>query len=88
MMKTITRVFLTSVRSHVYKAQGSHHDNTSNQSPTEAARAIRKKLKYGTVHRQLRALTLLDAMLLNGDRKVKSMVVELNRVNGSWNCRR
>ena len=26
--------------------------------PTEASRAIRKKLKYGNVHRQLRALTM------------------------------
>ena len=39
--------------------------------PTEAARAIRKKLKYGNVHRQVRALTLLDAMLLNGDKKIR-----------------
>lgn len=28
--------------------------------PIEAARAIRKKLKYGNPHRQVRALTLLD----------------------------
>lgn len=27
-------------------------------SPTEASRAIRKKLKYGNVHRQIRALTV------------------------------
>lgn len=33
--------------------------------PTEAARAIRKKLKYGNVHRQLRALTLLDGLIQN-----------------------
>lgn len=33
--------------------------------PTEAARAIRKKLKYGSVHRQLRALTLLDGLIQN-----------------------
>ncbi|KAI6362219.1 hypothetical protein MCOR25_006291 [Pyricularia grisea] len=33
--------------------------------PTEAARAIRKKLKYGSVHRQLRALTLLDGLIEN-----------------------
>ncbi|TPX10265.1 uncharacterized protein E0L32_001462 [Thyridium curvatum] len=32
---------------------------------TEAARAIRKKLKYGSVHRQLRALTLLDGLIQN-----------------------
>ncbi|KAL9023935.1 MAG: hypothetical protein Q9196_006872, partial [Gyalolechia fulgens] len=33
--------------------------------PTEAARAIRKKLKYGNVHRQLRALTILDGLIEN-----------------------
>ncbi|GJN82103.1 nitrilase [Purpureocillium lilacinum] len=33
--------------------------------PTEAARAIRKKLKYGNVHRQVRALVLLDGLIQN-----------------------
>lgn len=33
--------------------------------PTEAARALRKKLKYGSVHRQLRALTILDGLIQN-----------------------
>lgn len=33
--------------------------------PTEAARAIRKKLKYGNTHRQLRALTILDGLIQN-----------------------
>ncbi|KAK7976015.1 hypothetical protein PG989_014478 [Apiospora arundinis] len=33
--------------------------------PTEAARALRKKLKYGNVHRQIRALTLLDGLIQN-----------------------
>ncbi|KAL8870505.1 MAG: hypothetical protein Q9174_003464, partial [Haloplaca sp. 1 TL-2023] len=33
--------------------------------PTEAARAIRKKLKYGSVHKQLRALTVLDGLIEN-----------------------
>jgi len=33
--------------------------------PTEAARALRKKLKYGNVHRQIRALVLLDALIQN-----------------------
>ncbi|KAI1847633.1 hypothetical protein JX265_000872 [Neoarthrinium moseri] len=33
--------------------------------PAEAARSIRKKLKYGNVHRQLRALTLLDGLIQN-----------------------
>ncbi|OTB09537.1 hypothetical protein M426DRAFT_316086 [Hypoxylon sp. CI-4A] len=34
--------------------------------PAEAARALRKKLKYGSVHRQLRALVLLDGLIQNG----------------------
>jgi len=33
--------------------------------PSEAARAIRKKLKYGNMHRQLRALTILDGLIQN-----------------------
>ncbi|MCJ1301717.1 putative actin patch assembly and actin polymerization protein [Hypocenomyce scalaris] len=33
--------------------------------PTEAARAIRKKLKYGSIHKQLRALTILDGLIQN-----------------------
>ncbi|KAG8629189.1 hypothetical protein KVT40_003054 [Elsinoe batatas] len=33
--------------------------------PTEAARAIRKKLKYGSSHRQLRALVVLDGLIQN-----------------------
>jgi len=33
--------------------------------PREAARAIRKKLKYGDVHKQLRALTILDGLIQN-----------------------
>lgn len=33
--------------------------------PGEAARALRKKLKYGNVHRQLRALALLDGLIQN-----------------------
>lgn len=41
----------------VIKLQGS--------GPTEAARAIRKKLKYGSAHRQIRALTLLDGLIQN-----------------------
>ncbi|KAK8853196.1 hypothetical protein IAR55_003898 [Kwoniella newhampshirensis] len=35
------------------------------QGTTEAARAIRKKLKYGNVHRQLRALVILRALTEN-----------------------
>lgn len=33
--------------------------------PAEAARAIRKKLKYGNVHRQVRALVILDGLIQN-----------------------
>ncbi|CAK3996349.1 related to cytosolic sorting GGA2 TOM1 [Lecanosticta acicola] len=33
--------------------------------PTEAARAIRKKLKYGNPHRQVRALVILDGLIQN-----------------------
>jgi len=33
--------------------------------PTEAARAIRKKLKYGNVHAQIRALVILDGLIQN-----------------------
>ncbi|KAK1774465.1 hypothetical protein QBC45DRAFT_424941 [Copromyces sp. CBS 386.78] len=39
--------------------------NLQASGPTEAARAIRKKLKYGNLHRQLRALTILDALIQN-----------------------
>lgn len=34
-------------------------------NPQEASRAIRKKLKYGNVHRQLRALVILRALTEN-----------------------
>lgn len=39
--------------------------NLQSFGPAEAARAIRKKLKYGNLHRQLRALTLLDGLIQN-----------------------
>lgn len=35
------------------------------QGTTEASRAIRKKLKYGNVHRQIRALVILRALTDN-----------------------
>ncbi|KAL8748811.1 MAG: hypothetical protein Q9199_008049, partial [Rusavskia elegans] len=35
------------------------------EGPPEAARAIRKKLKYGNVHKQLRAMTILDGLIEN-----------------------
>jgi hypothetical protein len=43
--------------------------------PTEAARAIRKKLKYGDVHRQLRALTILDGILQNGGNRLQRTIL-------------
>ncbi|KAK3998302.1 hypothetical protein QBC44DRAFT_314179 [Cladorrhinum sp. PSN332] len=39
--------------------------NLQEAGPTEASRAIRKKLKYGNLHRQLRALNLLDGLIQN-----------------------
>ncbi|EAQ85197.1 hypothetical protein CHGG_09211 [Chaetomium globosum CBS 148.51] len=39
--------------------------NLQDTGPREASRAIRKKLKYGNLHRQLRALTLLDGLIQN-----------------------
>ncbi|KAL2133454.1 hypothetical protein VTI74DRAFT_2296 [Chaetomium olivicolor] len=39
--------------------------NLQDTGPAEASRAIRKKLKYGNLHRQLRALTLLDGLIQN-----------------------
>ncbi|KAF2009442.1 hypothetical protein BU24DRAFT_428349 [Aaosphaeria arxii CBS 175.79] len=45
--------------------------------PTEAARALRKKLKYGNAHRQLRALVILDGLIQNaGTRFQKSFADE------------
>ncbi|KAG8989562.1 putative actin patch assembly and actin polymerization protein, partial [Tulasnella sp. 427] len=39
--------------------------NLQPEGPTEASRAIRKKLKYGSTHRQIRALTILKALVEN-----------------------
>jgi hypothetical protein len=45
--------------------------------PTEASRALRKKLKYGNLHRQLRALTILDFLIQNaGDRFLRDFADE------------
>ncbi|KAL2797978.1 hypothetical protein BJX62DRAFT_210954 [Aspergillus germanicus] len=45
--------------------------------PTEASRALRKKLKYGNLHRQLRALTILDFCIQNaGDRFLREFADE------------
>ncbi|KKY24369.1 putative vhs domain-containing protein [Phaeomoniella chlamydospora] len=56
--------------------------------PTEAARAIRKKLKYGNVHRQLRALTILDGLIQNAGSRFQRVfadepLLERLRVAGS-----
>lgn len=56
--------------------------------PTEAARAIRKKLKYGNVHRQLRALVILDGLIQNGGGRFQrtfadEMLLERLRVCGT-----
>jgi hypothetical protein len=47
-----------------------------NTGPAEAARAIRKKLKYGNVHRQLRALTLLDGLIQNAGSRFQRAFVD------------
>ncbi|KAH7312410.1 hypothetical protein B0I35DRAFT_55685 [Stachybotrys elegans] len=45
--------------------------------PSEAARALRKKLKYGNIHRQLRALVILDGLVQNaGERFQRSFLDE------------
>ena len=42
--------------------------------PTEVARALRKKLKYGSVHRQLRALTILDGLVQNAGSRIQKTI--------------
>lgn len=42
---------------------------------SEVARALRKKLKYGSVHRQLRALTILDGLLQNGGQRLQRAIL-------------
>ncbi|KAI9736550.1 MAG: putative actin patch assembly and actin polymerization protein [Claussenomyces sp. TS43310] len=44
--------------------------------PTEAARALRKKLKYGNVHRQLRALTIIDGLLQNAGSRFQRAFID------------
>ena len=44
--------------------------------PTEAARALRKKLKYGNPHRQLRALVILDGLLENAGSRFQRTFVD------------
>ena len=56
--------------------------------PAEAARAIRKKLKYGNVHRQIRALIILDGLIQNAGSRFQrgfadEMLLERLRVCGT-----
>jgi len=56
--------------------------------PTEAARAIRKKLKYGNIHRQIRALVILDGLIQNAGPRFQrtfadEMLLERLRVCGT-----
>ncbi|OIW24889.1 hypothetical protein CONLIGDRAFT_73903 [Coniochaeta ligniaria NRRL 30616] len=44
--------------------------------PAEAARAIRKKLKYGSAHRQIRALVLLDGLIQNAGPRFQRTFVD------------
>jgi len=44
--------------------------------PAEAARAIRKKLKYGSAHRQLRALTLMDGLIQNAGSRFQRTFID------------
>lgn len=44
--------------------------------PAEAARALRKKLKYGNFHRQLRALTILDGLIQNAGSRFQRTFVD------------
>jgi hypothetical protein len=41
----------------------------------EVARALRKKLKYGNVHRQLRSLTILDGLMQNGGPRLQRTIL-------------
>jgi hypothetical protein len=56
--------------------------------PAEAARAIRKKLKYGNNHRQIRALTILDGLIQNAGARFQrtfadEMLLERLRICGT-----
>ncbi|KAG9232319.1 vhs domain-containing protein [Amylocarpus encephaloides] len=42
----------------------------------EAARALRKQLKYGNVHRQLRALNILDSLIQNAGPEFQGAIVD------------
>jgi hypothetical protein len=73
-------VDIENLTSEVIKLQGT--------GPVEAARAIRKKLKYGDVHRQLRALVILDGLIQNAGSRFQrtfadEMLLERLRVCGT-----
>ena len=42
--------------------------------PQEVARSLRKKLKYGNVHQQLRSLTILDGLVQNGGERLQRSI--------------
>ncbi|KIJ65032.1 hypothetical protein HYDPIDRAFT_88841 [Hydnomerulius pinastri MD-312] len=44
--------------------------------PTEASRAIRKKIKHGDNHQKYRALVILKALMDNGDRKFQTTCMD------------
>ncbi|KAF8445740.1 hypothetical protein L210DRAFT_3610345 [Boletus edulis BED1] len=44
--------------------------------PSEASRAIRKKIKHGDNHQQYRALVILKALMENGDHKFQTACVD------------
>lgn len=46
--------------------------NIQSTGPAEASRAIRKKLKHGNSHQQYRALVILNALVENGDAKMRT----------------
>ncbi|ODQ64424.1 hypothetical protein NADFUDRAFT_52750 [Nadsonia fulvescens var. elongata DSM 6958] len=46
--------------------------------PTEAARALRKKLKYGSNQQQMRALIILETLVANGGKKLRPLYQDEN----------
>ncbi|KAF9643455.1 hypothetical protein BDM02DRAFT_1466312 [Thelephora ganbajun] len=46
--------------------------NIQSTGPAEVARAVRKKIKHGNPHQQYRALVILNALVENGDAKLKT----------------
>lgn len=50
-----------------------HQTDFAEPGPVEAARAIRKKLKYGSTREQYNALQVLDLLVVNGGPKLKML---------------